>query len=193
MGGKAEWCCHRYGYACTSTTTKPLYDCGAGYLNWKHGWSEQKKVWCCFQAKRGGTVTSTTATTTTLAPTTTQPSTTTEHDCFDSLHAYKNGWSLQKRNWCCQREHVGCVSSTTLSYYHECSIGHGPLVAEWSPAKQKWCCEQKNIGCSHTTSFLEYACGSHVPLSGWSERKRSWCCKAVGKGCSADAKSLHEK
>jgi len=37
----------------TVVTTTALFDCWAGYEQWEHGWSPQKKEWCCREAGLG--------------------------------------------------------------------------------------------------------------------------------------------
>lgn len=32
---------------------KHVYDCDAGFNNWKYGWSSAKQAWCCAHQKRG--------------------------------------------------------------------------------------------------------------------------------------------
>lgn len=31
----------------------PRFDCESGYMNWVHGWSPGKKIWCCQTTNRG--------------------------------------------------------------------------------------------------------------------------------------------
>ena len=42
----------------------PRFDCESGYMNWVHGWSPGKKIWCCRHTDRGCPPTTITRTTT---------------------------------------------------------------------------------------------------------------------------------
>merc|ERR1712085_176582 len=49
--GKKAWCYRIHHLGCR--TTKPPYDCNAGFWNWQHGWSVAKKAWCCRHEAKG--------------------------------------------------------------------------------------------------------------------------------------------
>ena len=40
-------------YRTRHVQVKRIYDCGAGFENWKYGWSSAKQSWCCSHHKRG--------------------------------------------------------------------------------------------------------------------------------------------
>merc|ERR1712032_1291198 len=104
---KKEWCCMNKEIACTTTlipkqvlvpgpgpdatTTSEPYDCTAGYSNWRAGWSDDKKAYCCTHRNMG------------CAETTSEP-----YDCNAGYSNWRAGWSADKKVWCCQNKHMGC-------------------------------------------------------------------------------------
>lgn len=68
------------------------YDCAAGFSNWKMGWSEGQKVWCCDHYGRG-------------CPTTT---TACQYDCDAGYSNWRRGWAGAKKTFCCRAEGKGC-------------------------------------------------------------------------------------
>ncbi|CAJ1358407.1 unnamed protein product, partial [Effrenium voratum] len=40
-------------YKTRHVITKNIYDCDAGFNNWKYGWSSPKKTWCCAHENKG--------------------------------------------------------------------------------------------------------------------------------------------
>ena len=67
---KKSWCCDHRHLGCPGTwhgsyhlhtnilhgvghAHGRIYDCHAGFSNWKQGWSDSKKDWCCSHEKKG--------------------------------------------------------------------------------------------------------------------------------------------
>lgn len=67
---KKSWCCDHNSMGCPGTwhgsyhlethvthgvghAQGRIYDCNAGFSNWKQGWSNSKQEWCCTHEKRG--------------------------------------------------------------------------------------------------------------------------------------------
>ena len=67
---KKSWCCNHKHLGCPGTwhgsyhlhtnvmhgvghAHGRIYDCHAGFSNWKQGWSDSKKDWCCSHEKKG--------------------------------------------------------------------------------------------------------------------------------------------
>jgi len=102
------------------TTTPCPIDCNAGYndldpLQWVHGWSAAKKIYCCKVASKGCA--------SELPPPSGSPPSGVppepedrEYDCDAGFHdcpkCLKQSWSPKKINWCCSHRGKGCVSST---------------------------------------------------------------------------------
>mmetsp|Transcript_70954 Transcript_70954/g.164029 ORF Transcript_70954/g.164029 Transcript_70954/m.164029 type:complete len:385 (+) Transcript_70954:51-1205(+) len=115
------------------STPYPI-DCKAGLRNWKVGWSEQKKAYCCQHEQvacpeRTGTVPFII--------------------CQVGLENWEVKWSSWKKSWCCQRSGVNCPTTSTVPQY-ECRAGL-PSGQAWAPAKRAWCCKHKGIACTTTT------------------------------------------
>lgn len=75
------------------------FDCAAGVSNWKKGWSEQKKAWCCLKEK----VACPQQIHLNHVKTTSEP-----YDCVSGFLNWKKGWSAGKKVWCCKEHHKGC-------------------------------------------------------------------------------------
>merc|ERR1712176_1471976 len=99
---KKEWCCANQQKGCSLTED---YDCEAGDWNWQNGWSEEKKTWCCQNQQRGcpgDPVPLPPASDPTTSPTS-QPGVDL-YDCEAGFANWENGWSEDKKNWCCQNK-----------------------------------------------------------------------------------------
>lgn len=103
--------------------TSFAFDCDAGFWNWKRGWSEAKKRWCCAHKNKGCSGTST------------------PYDCEAGLSNWQNGWSAPKQVWCCQHANKGCG----LPY--DCNAGFSNWQKGWSESKKQWCCSNAKKGC----------------------------------------------
>ncbi|CAK9076353.1 unnamed protein product [Durusdinium trenchii] len=118
---KAQWCCWNMKVGC------PEFDCEDGYSNWKMGFSERKKRYCC------------------------------EHfgmaceEKFEEAEHYRcrgdpEEWSIDEKQWCCLVEHRGCLSEVEeeLEATYDCSMS---ALSTASLQQSTWCCFEKGIGC----------------------------------------------
>merc|ERR1712176_1332617 len=99
---KKAWCCSNEKKGCPLTED---FDCGAGDWNWQNGWSEEKKTWCCQNQQRGcpgDPVPLPPASDPTTSPTS-QP-VADSYDCEAGFANWEDGWSEDKKNWCCQNK-----------------------------------------------------------------------------------------
>ncbi|CAE7274364.1 unnamed protein product [Symbiodinium natans] len=107
------------------TVTHFAFDCSVALNNWEKEWSEMKKAWCCHREQVGcpastrTTSTFSTKTSTSQSATATSTSATTTttswfFNCSAGYDLWVEGWSDEKKVWCCQRERLGCPF-TTLS------------------------------------------------------------------------------
>lgn len=103
----------------TSTTPCPI-DCNVGYndldpLQWVHGWSAAKKIYCCKVAGKGCA--------SELPPPSGNPPSGVppepedrEYDCDAGWHecpkCLQESWSPKKINWCCKTRGKGCINTT---------------------------------------------------------------------------------
>lgn len=111
---KKEWCCQNHYLGCppnpaaaAATVVQAAfvaapppadpYNCAEGFPNWKMGWSDSKKKWCCDVHHRGCP-----------GDDTTTPKT---FDCDAGFANWMNGWSIAKKQWCCDNFGKGCVAA----------------------------------------------------------------------------------
>jgi len=105
------------------------FDCAAGFSNWKAGWSQPKKAWCCTHEHKGCEVPASLP-----------------FDCAAGYFNWKIGWSQPKKTWCCAHEHRGCEVSASLPY--DCNAGYVNWKLGWSESKKTWCCHHEHKGCA---------------------------------------------
>eukprot|EP00913_Durusdinium_trenchii_P028075 g26322.t1 len=113
---KAQWCCWNMKVGC------PEFDCEDGYSNWKMGFSERKKRYCC------------------------------EHfgmACEEKCRGDPEEWSIDEKQWCCLVEHRGCLSEVEeeLEATYDCSMS---ALSTASLQQSTWCCFEKGIGCEES-------------------------------------------
>jgi len=148
------------------------FDCTAGVQNWRIGWSNAKKFWCCTHEQVGC-----------------------DYNCKDGLEAE---WPALKKTWCCKNKDVGCEfnctegeaanwneSKATWCCVNElvgcgfnCSAGHSRWQKGWSTLKKEYCCKNELLGCMFNCSEDL----SNRTLA-WPSIKKAWCCKTEGAGC----------
>jgi len=61
------------------------YDCDAGLLHWRQGWSRTKKNWCCDHTRKGCS----------------------HYTCEDTTNLAS--WGPEQRDFCCEKHSVGCA------------------------------------------------------------------------------------
>lgn len=126
---KKGWCCDEEGRGCSEpprpapappapaeTTTPCPIDCNQGYddldpLQWVHGWSAAKKIYCCRVHSRG--CPSELPPPSGLPPSGVPPEPERRiYDCDAGYHScmrcVENSWSPKKISWCCEHRHKGC-------------------------------------------------------------------------------------
>merc|ERR1711920_186838 len=93
---------------------------GAGFVRWEHGWSQEKKNWCCRRTGRA------------CKP----------FDCHDGLAAH---WAESKKVYCCIQEALGCATTTRrLPFDCHFEVNTWDL---WSDEKKAYCCNHGGKGC----------------------------------------------
>ena len=170
-----------------------IYDCHAGFSNWKQGWSVSKKKWCCSREQRGCE----------------------KFYCDGDSHM----WHAEKRDWCCRNFQEGCAK-TTLSAMgcdancvlgghgstcqsriewtqHHVFAGHGDAACSLAYSKvQVECdvcraCSIEAAGCSiqHVETSEAFDC--HAAFNNlhraWSPAKKQWCCTTKKMGCEGSS------
>ncbi|CAE7254345.1 Ide [Symbiodinium natans] len=207
---KKTWCCGHDHKGCPGTwkgyikgqlhvvvhhhaghATGNIYDCNAGFSNWKHGWSRSKKDWCCHNKNKGC-----------------EP-----YNCEGET----DDWEQPRRTYCCNNYQIACAVTTLnpLKCEAPCTI-HG----ETSTCQERidWTKENTFVGrgnaCALAYSQVQVECdvcracsiqeaGCGVPQGqgsdpydcdaalsnsprAWSPGKKQWCCNQKHKGCEGD-------
>lgn len=107
-------------------------------------------------------------------------------------------WPVEKRSWCCKREHRGCPPSQAIIALgadaggpYDCEAGKQRLDSDWTTEQKQWCCLAKQVGCSATpppprlNSSQLYDCqvNGSVHEESWTSPQRAWCCMFRGIAC----------
>mmetsp|Transcript_9904 Transcript_9904/g.21766 ORF Transcript_9904/g.21766 Transcript_9904/m.21766 type:complete len:304 (-) Transcript_9904:453-1364(-) len=123
---KKDWCCEHRGMGCTinvptlapvattvtttSTTARrapspssmqpPVpFDCDAGIETWQTTWPDQKKDWCCQNARKGCSM---------LSGDEYGPDES-KYNCEVGTGNWVKDWPTPKKRWCCQQTGNGCI------------------------------------------------------------------------------------
>jgi cell division protein FtsB len=156
------------------------YDCEAGFPNWKLGWSDAKKTYCCKKEQKGC-----------------------EFDCDAGFANWKAGWSPAKKEYCCAKVQKGCpedekkqdakealdaeekkngtFNSTGAAKPFDCDAGLSNWEKGWSDAKKEWCCQAESKGCP-----FDCEAGVDNWENGWSPDKKEFCCEHADVACKFD-------
>jgi len=73
-------------------------------------------------------------------------------NCADGFQNFRADWSVEKKKWCCNVHHRGCLvngegwDAVPASQY-DCNAGFANFVKGWSALKKNWCCQNANKGC----------------------------------------------
>jgi len=114
---KRAFCCSKSPKLCaslapaSSSPSPAQIDCSEGLSNWRRGWSEAKKSWCCAREHKGCEAVLVPAT---IAPTTTQALTSLPpvpflpYMCDTDEDGWQTTWSDMKKAWCCNHKNRGC-------------------------------------------------------------------------------------
>jgi Ca2+-binding EF-hand superfamily protein len=171
-----------------------LFDCDAGFKNWRRGWSPAKKEYCCKDKRKGcenlwGDE---------LCHAWVSQANTRcygenyQHNCqkrcwgikepppptfdcdigqdkFTGLRHVQDAWPSNQSSYCCTTAQVGCVEKL-----FDCLVGVEKWETGWSDEKKSWCCFNEKRGCPEA----EFDCqaGRRYWKRGWSQMKKTWCC-----------------
>jgi len=91
------------------------FNCADGVLNWKAGWSVQKKQWCCRIHGKGCPENGEGWAAVPAA----------QYDCDAGFANWVKGWSNVKKVWCCQNARKGCPGSGELNVFQAAGQGYG--------------------------------------------------------------------
>jgi len=129
-------------------------------------------------------------------------------DCAAGLSNWQDGWSDEKKTWCCDHTGRGCASRGVADQVYDCNTGFANWKVGWSSPKKKWCCHHVGRGCEfrhdddfdiqasgwgnspyqnvHGNTGATYNCNDGFAnwRAGWSPEKKDWCCSHTGRGCN---------
>jgi len=89
------------------------------------------------------------------------------YDCDAGRWNAQNGWSEEKKAWCCTNQQKGCPGDTVDT---GAGAGGVPVPPQTQPAPGQNDCDE----------------GRWNAQKGWSEEKKAWCCTNQQKGCAGD-------
>ncbi|CAE8653729.1 unnamed protein product [Polarella glacialis] len=215
---KSSWCCLNEDFGCPLTpasTTGPAlaaappkyewisvpvsslpkaqaqilpYDCTAGDSNWRKGWSEGKKTWCCDHSGVGCEHASS-ALFDCDAGFSNWALQLSNMRCFlrlppvDAFAGFADlplplpcphGWSSTKKGWCCDSYLVGCEEAVSEPF--DCTAGFSNWQHGWSGGKQDWCCQHYQRGCVPVAASEPYDC-----VAGYYNWNAGWLCNKVSR------------
>mmetsp|Transcript_21482 Transcript_21482/g.40995 ORF Transcript_21482/g.40995 Transcript_21482/m.40995 type:complete len:554 (+) Transcript_21482:101-1762(+) len=190
-----------------------LHDCLAGFANWEHTWSDDKKAWCCKHggrgcpskerqpihqqnpkhAKKAKRVATPTPSASAGTPAPSAPASPAAHSTpapssekdFDCIA----GLATWKDTWSENKKawcclHTGRGCPKTDGKF-DCVAGYAKWATSWSLDKKAWCCQHHKRGCPPQMTSVPYNCNAGFPKwkNGWSSKKKEWCCRNTGRGC----------
>lgn len=143
------------------------FDCDVDVAQWRNGWSEEKKTWCCRTSRKGCE---------------------NPHEVSSANHAIVQVWPAIK--WDTTTMASTFETSITTPLF-ECGVapdGHSP----WSAVKTAWCCINMHMACPRTTTSVPYDCWAGLANweRGWSAPKKSWCCEHQHVACPTPRSDL---
>jgi len=166
---------HCTDHGCIAARESASFDCSVGFADWRDGWSEAKKTWCCNHRDKAC-----------------------KFDCLAGFVTWRSTWSDEKKAWCCRERGHGCKSNEEVTgksndskgsseKVYDCLAGLSMWEDGWSKDKQRWCCEKHNHGCPGTFSSAAFDCLAGIAMweTGWSDAKKRWCCHNRNQGCSS--------
>merc|ERR1712039_646231 len=120
------------------------------------------------------------------------------YDCEAGFWNWQNGWSEEKKGWCCQNKQKACpgdpapqvpapvpAPAQPVAESYDCDAGLANAAIGWSDPKKAWCCANQQKGCGLTEAF-DCEAGFWNWHLGWSEEKKAWCCANKQKACPGD-------
>lgn len=96
----------RLPMASGSSQSVQWFDCEAGISNWRDGWSDSKRTWCCLHHQLGCE-----STPAADAPPSEQLGPIIPTEVFNCAAGFANwvaGWSPEKKQWCCAHKGIAC-------------------------------------------------------------------------------------
>jgi len=89
-------------------------------------------------------------------------------DCAAGAWNQEEGWSPEKKQWCCRNKAVGCKDRAEWERVEndlfDCKVGKGDWGEVWRLNGKKWCCDLAGAGCLDIThvsgSTARYAAGT---------------------------------
>jgi len=178
-----------------TSTMAPAFGCLEGET-----WSDAEEEWCCKRPGRHCTSTGAPRPTTAAPQLTVSDSE--EFNCSLGLAQWQFSWPMKKKEFCCVRRQVGCLSdgSGTLKptpARFNCHDGFPNEWETWKEEKKAWCCLHQHVGCITTAPRSTSTAATAPPtttlpapdceageVATWPEAKRSWCCKDGRRDCS---------
>jgi len=128
-----------------STSTSWPYDCSIGYFTWESGWSPGKRAWCCLhEGLRCPKLSGVSPPAVYASPASVLGG---GYDCKAEYYHWEEGWSEEKKVWCCQNEGLGCPNQEP----YDCRDEPADWEAVWTYAKKEWCCRNQGLGCQRET------------------------------------------
>merc|ERR1719401_168290 len=110
---KKAWCCQKEVRGCPEEGgTSPPFDCADVQATLHEDWPTAKQLWCCAHERKGCPDGSAPQQPAVMPAVQAETTTTTTVDCpyycDEGLSNWQKGWSVGKKNWCCEHEHKGC-------------------------------------------------------------------------------------
>jgi len=123
-------------------------DCDTGFERCQYAWNQQKQTECCSQMGRC-------CARPVVMPSPVDPGPVDPFNCADDWNEWQAGWSVDKKQWCCNIHGKGCAVNgggyePTPASSYDCNSGFANWVKGWSIPKKNWCCQQQNKGCVGT-------------------------------------------
>jgi len=129
-------------------------DCDDGKENWQHLWSQDKQDFCC-RTEGVGCRLFVNPALPEPAPAPAPSGPVDPFNCADGFLNWKAGWSVQKKQWCCNIHGKGCPENgegwaAIPAAQYDCDAGFANWVKGWSAVKKVWCCQTARKGCPGT-------------------------------------------
>eukprot|EP00439_Symbiodinium_sp_Y106_P012851 s6805_g1.t2 len=105
------------------------------------------------------------------------------YDCEAGYWNWEEGWSRDKKDYCCLLEGRGCEETTeqTTTEPFDCEAAYANWQAAWSDDKKSWCCESANKGCPAQDVQTQYSCDG--PPESFTPQQQAYCCATLRIGC----------
>jgi len=123
------------------------YDCQTSFATCAQTWPMQQQSFCCRQGR---------CCVSPITPPMAGPVGPTgpvdPYNCADGQENWRAGWSIEKKQWCCDVHGEGCPDpgqgfAEVQSASYDCNAGFANWVKGWSVNKKTWCCSSAHKGC----------------------------------------------